>query len=98
GFPANEIVVPIMIMAYTAGGTLTELGADALKTLFISNGWTPVTAICVLLFSLMHWPCSTSLITVKKETGSIKWTLVAALLPTAFGVISCMLVNLISKI
>lgn len=97
GFPANEIVVPIMIMAYTAGGSLTELGADALKTLFISNGWTPVTAICVLLFSLMHWPCSTSLITVKKETGSIKWTLIAALLPTAFGVISCILVNLISK-
>ncbi len=97
GFPANEIVVPIMIMAYTAGGSLTELGADALKTLFISNGWTPVTAICVLLFSLMHWPCSTSLITVKKETGSIKWTVVAALLPTAFGVISCILVNLISK-
>ena len=97
GFPANEIVAPIMIMAYTAGGTLTELGADALKTLFISNGWTPVTAICVLLFSLMHWPCSTSLITVKKETGSIKWTLVAALLPTAFGIASCILVNLISK-
>ena len=97
GFPANEIVVPIMIMAYTAGGSLSELGTDAMKMLFIQKGWTPLTAVCVLLFSLMHWPCSTSLITVKKETGSIKWTLVAALLPTAFGVISCILVNLVGK-
>ncbi len=97
GFPANEIVAPIMIMAYTAEGTLASLGTGAMKTLFIQNGWTPLTAICVLLFSLMHWPCSTSLITVKKETGSIKWTLVAALLPTAFGIVSCILVNFVGK-
>ncbi len=92
GFPANEIVIPIIIMAYSALGTLPELGStEEIRTLFEGNGWTAVTAVCFILFSLMHWPCSTALITVKKETGSLKYTLLAAALPTAMGIAACMI-------
>ncbi len=98
GFPANEIVIPIMIMTYLTQGTLTELSSLAeMRALFVSNGWTWATAVCVLLFMLMHWPCSTTLLTVKKETGSIKWTLIAALLPTVFGMIACILFTAIVR-
>ncbi len=92
GFPANEIVVPIILMAYLSQGSLLELESLAeMKALFLANGWTWATAVSMLLFSLMHWPCSTTLLTVHKETGSWRWTALAALLPTAAGVISCML-------
>ncbi len=92
GFPANEIVIPIIIMAYSALGTLPELGStEEIRTLFEGNGWTAVTAVCFILFSLMHWPCSTALITVKKETGSLKYALLAAALPTAMGIAACMI-------
>lgn len=92
GFPANEIVVPIIIMAYNALGTLPELGSSAeIGAMLAANGWTKATAVCVILFSLMHWPCSTTLITVKKETGSLKYTLLAAALPTAMGIIACII-------
>lgn len=92
GFPANEIVIPIIIMAYSALGALPELGSAAeIQRLFAENGWTATTAVCFILFSLMHWPCSTALITVKKETGSLKYTLLAAALPTAMGVAACMI-------
>ena len=92
GFPANEIVVPIIIMAYMAQGSILELGSLAeMKQLFVANGWTWVTAISVMLFSLMHWPCSTTLLTIKKETGSWKWTGLAAALPTAIGMCACIL-------
>ena len=68
GFPANETVIPLMIMAYAASGTLTDqTGLAETFNLFAANGWTPVTAVNVILFSLMHWPCSTTLITIKKE-------------------------------
>ena len=73
GFPANEIVVPIIIMAYMAQGSILELGSLAeMKQLFVANGWTWVTAVSVMLFSLMHWPCSTTLLTIKRrrEAGS----------------------------
>ncbi len=93
GFPANEIVLPIVLMAYTAQGSLAPLGELAqVKALLAQNGWTWVTALCVMLFSLMHWPCSTTLLTVRKETGSWRWTAVAALLPTAAGALLCALV------
>ncbi|MEG0768082.1 MAG: nucleoside recognition domain-containing protein, partial [Clostridia bacterium] len=83
GFPANEIVLPIAIMAYTAGGSLQEMGdLISLRTLLVANGWTNVTAFCMLLFSLMHWPCSTTCLTIQRETGSWKWTALAFLLPT----------------
>ncbi len=91
GFPANEIVVPIMIMIYMATGSLTEFeNLGAMHELFVSNGWTWKTAVSVLLFTLFHWPCSTTLMTVKKETGSVKWTILAFLLPTAIGILACM--------
>ena len=75
GLPANEIVLPIMIMGYLAEGALLELDSlIALKTLLLDNGWTLMTALSVMLFSLLHYPCSTTLLTIKKETGSLKWT------------------------
>ncbi len=92
GFPANEIVIPIIIMAYTAQGSLAELDSLAqMKSLFVQNGWTWTTAVSMILFSLCHWPCSTTLLTIKKETGSLKWTAAAAAIPTAVGVVLCIL-------
>lgn len=90
GFPANEIVLPVAVMIYSASGSLTELGElTAIKPLLEAQGWTAVTALCVMLFSLCHWPCSTTLLTIRKETGSLKWTAVSALLPTAIGLLLC---------
>lgn len=94
GFPANEIVVPIIIMAYSNGSALTEISElSALKELFTANGWTIVTAICMVIFVLFHFPCSTSCITVYKETKSIKWTVVSFLVPTVIGTVLCIAVN-----
>ena len=99
GFPANEIVLPIAVMIYSMGGSLTELGElSALGPLLTENGWTAVTALCVMLFSLCHWPCSTTLLTIKKETGSAKWTALSALLPTALGALLCMAVNGLARL
>ncbi len=99
GFPANEIVVPVIIMAYMAQGSLLELGTlGEMKALFVANGWTWVTAASVMLFSLFHWPCSTTMLTIKKETGSLKWTAVAAILPTALGVAACVLLNAVARL
>lgn len=94
GFPANEIVLPIVLMAYLASGSLVGYeNLTDLHRLLIENGWTFSTALCTMLFSLMHWPCSTTLLTIKKETGSIKWTLAAFFLPTLCGVAICMACN-----
>lgn len=99
GLPANEIVIPIIIMAYTSQGTLIEPGnLSDLHTLLISQGWTWVTALCTMVFFLFHWPCSTTLMTIKKETGSLKWTCLAVLLPTACGVILCMAITAFSRL
>ncbi len=95
GFPANEIVIPIIIMAYMGNGILQDgFSLSFMKTLFVDNGWTVKTAISMLIFTLCHWPCSTTVLTVKKETASIKWTLLSILLPTAFGVVLCTVFNL----
>jgi len=92
GFPANEIVIPIIIMAYLSAGTLMELeGTAQLHALLTANGWTWATAGSVILFSLMHWPCSTTCLTIYKETQSWKWTLAAVLVPTAAGMGLCLL-------
>ncbi|MBR3894145.1 MAG: ferrous iron transport protein B [Clostridia bacterium] len=92
GFPANEIVIPLMLMAYQSNGVLTEIPSLATtKELLVANGWTWTTAVCVLVFFLFHWPCSTTLLTIKKETGSLKWTLVAAILPTLIGATMCII-------
>ena len=94
GLPANEIVVPIMLMGYLSQGVLQQPeGLAQMQGVFLANGWTPVTALCVMLFMLMHWPCATTLMTIRKETGSLKWTLLAAALPTLCGTLACLLVN-----
>ncbi len=91
GFPANEIVLPILIMAYMAQGSLLQMDSlSQMKALFVANGWTWITAVSVMLFSLNHWPCSTTLWTIRKETGSWKWTALAAVIPTVAGVLLCM--------
>jgi ferrous iron transport protein B len=96
GFPANEIVIPIVIMAYMENGVLEDgFSLLFMKNLFIDNGWTIKTAISMLIFTLCHWPCSTTVLTVKKETASVKWTMLSILLPTAFGVVLCMMFNLV---
>lgn len=93
GFPANEIVVPIIIMSYMATGSLIELESlGELKALLVDNGWTWLTAINTMLFSLLHWPCSTTCMTIKKETQSFKWTVLAFALPTVIGMGVCFLV------
>ncbi len=90
GIPANEIVLPVMLMAYLSTGTLTDFeSVDYLRTILTNNGWTSLTALNVMLFSLLHWPCSTTLWTIKKETGSIKWTLLSFLIPTAIAFTVC---------
>ena len=97
GFPANEIVVPIMLMTYLQSGMLVEMtDSAALLTLLTANGWTWKTALCMLIFCLFHWPCSTTCLTIKKETGSLKWTAVGFLLPTVLGVFLCIGVNVIA--
>ncbi len=99
GFPANEIVIPIILMSYLSQGSLLELGSlGEMKALFLANGWTWLTAVNVMLFSLMHWPCSTTLLTVHKETGSWKWTALAAALPTVAGVVVCMAVTALVRL
>jgi len=99
GFPANEIVIPIIIMAYMAQGNILSIdNLAALKALFVNNGWTWLTAISTMLFSLMHWPCSTTLLTIKKETGSWKWTIVSVLVPTIIGIASCFIFANLAKL
>ncbi len=94
GFPANETVIPIILMGYMGGSTLTEYESlTTLGELLTAHGWTPLTALCVILFSLMHWPCSTTLMTIRRETGSRSLTALAFLLPTVCGMIACALVN-----
>jgi ferrous iron transport protein B len=98
GFPANEIVVPIIIMAYMAEGKLLEIDdLSVLKELLVNNGWTWVTAVSTLLFSLMHWPCSTTCLTIRKETQSVKWTLVSWFVPTITGFIVCFLFTTVCR-
>ena len=99
GFPANEIVLPIILMAYLQTGTLVEMtDIAALRDLLISHGWSWVTAVCMLIFCLFHWPCSTTCLTIRKETGSWKWTAVAVFLPTLLGFVLCAAVAFIARL
>ena len=98
GLPANEIVIPVMIMAYMACSGLTELPLSALYQLLLAQGWTWTTAVSFLIFSLMHWPCSTTIITIYKETRSLKWTALAVALPAGAGVAVCMLFTFAVKL
>lgn len=93
GLPANEIVIPIIIMSYTASGTMIELDSlDALRNLLVANGWTWLTAISTMLFSLNHFPCGTTLLTIRKETQSLKWTVLSFIIPTITGIVLCFIV------
>lgn len=99
GLPANEIVLPIILMAYMCRGTLTETESLAeIGRILTDNGWTVFTAINFIVFSVLHWPCSTTLLTIKKETKSIKWTLISFLVPTFIGFIICVILNLVWSI
>jgi len=93
GLPANEIVLPILVMSYTASGTLVEFETlESLRQLLLVNGWTVITAICTMIFSLNHFPCGTTLLTIYKETRSVKWTVASILVPTLMGMILCFIV------
>ena len=92
GWPANEIVLPVMLMAYLATGSLVEFDdLTALGQLLTQHGWTWLTACCTMLFSLFHWPCSTTCLTIYKETGSVKWTALSVALPTMMGLGLCLI-------
>lgn len=94
GWPANEIVIPLMLMMYLSSGTMVELeNYTALHMILTAHGWTWQTAAAVLLFSLFHWPCSTTCLTIRKETGSLGWTALAFLLPTTTGLLLCFLLR-----
>ena len=90
--PANEIVVPTIIMGYLAGSQMTELDVSNTGELFHAHGWTLMTAVCVMLFSLLHYPCSTTTWTIYRETGSVKWTLWANLMPLGIAIVVCIAV------
>lgn len=99
GFPANEIVIPVMLMAYMTEGTLVDYSSlSELRALLLQNGWSWTTAVSMLLFSLMHWPCATTCLTIKKETGSLKWTLVSLITPTLMGMTLCLLFNMAARL
>lgn len=95
GIPANEIVLPIILMCYLKGGTLVNI-EDTIQIgqILIQNGWTMLTAMNVMLFTILHFPCATTLLTVKKETSSWKWTLISFAIPTICGVVLCMFTTL----
>ena len=99
GLPANEIVLPIILMCYTGAGSLVDMSSlQSLVDILSANGWTIVTAINVMLFSLLHFPCTTTLLTIKNETKSWKWTAASFLIPTVIGIVMCMMVNLIYNV
>lgn len=99
GLPANEIVLPILLMSYLETGVMIEFDSLAsLYTVLVDNGWTILTLLNVMLFSLLHWPCATTLLTIKKETGSLKWTIIAFLLPTIIGIAVCIITATVFRI
>lgn len=99
GLPANEIVMPIIIMSYMATGKITDMGSlTELYSLLIANGWTYLTAICTMIFSLMHWPCATTCITIYKETRSLKWSVAAFMIPTLCGIVICFMVTSVTHL
>ena len=96
GMPANEIVLPIILMCYLNGGTLVNI-EDTVQIggILLQNGWNMLTAFNVMLFTVLHFPCTTTLLTIKKESGSWKWTLLAFAIPTVCGVVLCMVTTFV---
>ena len=98
GFPANEIVIPIALMAYLSTGEMSDYSSlESLKTILTDNGWTWVTALCTCIFSMFHFPCSTTLLTIWKETKSVKWTALSVITPLVFGVVICAVISHVFK-
>lgn len=96
GFPANEIVFPIILMIYMSSGSLVSLPSlDVLNGLLVSHGWSSCTAICMIIFCLFHFPCSTTCLTIYDETKSFKWTILSFLLPTFIGILLCLVINFV---
>ncbi len=99
GLPANEIVIPVILMGYLAKDTLTDYSSlFELKNLLLQNGWTLLTATNMLIFTVFHWPCSTAILTIKKETASLKMTAISILLPTVIGLCLCLLTSIIFRL
>lgn len=99
GMPANEIVLPIILMCYLGNNSLVDLeDTFSIGQILIQNGWTMLTAINVMIFTCLHFPCTTTLLTIRKETGSLKWTIVSFLLPTICGIVICMCTTFIYNI
>ena len=99
GIPANEIVLPIILMCYLGNGSLVDLDdAFAIENILVQNGWTILTAINVMIFTCLHFPCTTTLLTIKKETGKWKWTILSFVIPTVCGVVLCMFTTFIYNI
>ena len=99
GMPANEIVLPIILMCYLKGNSLVNIeDTTSIGKILIDNGWNMLTAMNVMLFTLFHFPCTTTLLTIKKGTGSLKWTFASFLIPTICGILLCMSTTFIYKI
>lgn len=94
GIPANEIVLPLILMCYMNNGALVDIeDTSSIKNILIENGWNVITAINVMIFTLLHFPCATTLLTIKKETGKWKWSFISFILPTLCGIIFCIFTN-----
>ncbi len=94
GMPANEIVIPIMLMIYLQTTTLTDYSSlEQLREILVKNNWTIITAISFLIFTICHFPCGTTILTIKKETGSIKWTILSIVIPTVTGIVLCVIIS-----
>ena len=99
GIPANEIVLPIILMSYLSSGSLVNVDDTfAIGEILRQNGWTLLTGINVMIFTLLHFPCGTTLMTIKKETNSFKYTAFAFIIPTVCGIILCMITTLLWNI
>lgn len=99
GIPANEIVLPIILMCYMQGTSLVNMeDTFAIGEILKQNGWTILTAMNVMLFTVFHFPCATTLLTIKKETGSWKWTVISFLIPTVCGIVLCMITTLVYNV
>ena len=99
GMPANEIVLPIILMCYLNGTALTDFSNySTIGEILMINHWTLLTAINVMIFTVLHFPCTTTLLSIKKETGSLKWTALSFVLPTVCGIVICICTNFIYNI
>lgn len=96
GMPANEIVLPIILMCYLGTNSLTDISDyTSIGEILKQHGWTIITAINVMIFTVLHFPCTTTLLTIKRETGSLKWTVLSFILPTVCGIVICYSVSLL---